>query len=73
MTLTDVPSAELPTKRLRSEGVSVEIRSDSAIMGQARYCDLIVPSNLLHRANCLQSQWQCSEVELDYWAPGDLP
>jgi hypothetical protein len=55
VTLTDVPSAELPAERLRSEGVTVEIRSDSAILGQARYCDLIVPSNLLHRANCLQS------------------
>jgi hypothetical protein len=55
VTLTDVPSAELPAERLRSEGVSVEIRSDSAIMDQARYCDLIVPSNLLHRANCLET------------------
>jgi hypothetical protein len=73
VTLTDVPSAELPAERLRSEGVTVEIRSDSAILGQARYCDLIVPSNLLHRANCLQSQWQCPEVELDYWTPDDLP
>lgn len=36
VTLTDVPSAELPAERLRSEGVSVEIRSDGAIMGQAR-------------------------------------
>jgi hypothetical protein len=46
VTLTDVPSAELPAERLRSEGVTVEIRSDSAILGQARYCALIVPSNL---------------------------
>jgi hypothetical protein len=34
VTLTDVSAAELPAERLRSEGVSVEIRSDSAILGR---------------------------------------
>jgi hypothetical protein len=35
--LMEVPAAELPAERLRSEGLSVEIRSDSAILSQARY------------------------------------
>jgi hypothetical protein len=68
----DTISAQVLTERLNLEGVPTRLRTDSVILGAARACDILVPSELLHRAKSVLSSGQLSDAELSYLATGKL-
>jgi len=53
VTRTDVPAAELPTERLRSEGVCVEIRSDGFTWVQQQL-DCVLEFSLPRFSECIR-------------------
>jgi hypothetical protein len=72
MTVFDEISAQVLTERLKEEGVPTRVRTDSAILGAARACDILVPLELLARAKAILSSEQLSDAELSYLATGKL-
>ena len=66
-------SAELVAGRLRSEGVPVDVRADTAILGEARLCRIFVPSGLLKQARWIIEADAVSEEELEFLATGQRP
>jgi hypothetical protein len=74
--VTDTVSAEIQRRRLTAEGVAVEVRSDSSLLGEARRCDIFVPSGAAWRAQAILDEDPASEAELAQLAglhapPGD--
>lgn len=74
--VTDTVSAEILRRRLTAEGVAVEVRSDSSLLGEARRCDIFVPSGAAWRAQAILDEDPASEAELAQLAglhapPGD--
>jgi hypothetical protein len=57
---------------LRVEGVPAIVTSDTQLLGEARFCEVIVPASLAHRARWLFAQSAVSAEELDYLATGEL-
>jgi transglutaminase-like putative cysteine protease len=49
-TFPDVPSAHVLVVLLRAEGVPAELVSDTSLLGEARRCEIRVPSELARRA-----------------------
>jgi hypothetical protein len=72
MTVFDTLSAQVVAERLNAEGVPTRVQTDSAILGAARMCDILVPAELLHRAQWLLASSQFSDAELSYLATGQL-
>ena len=72
-TLYDIVSAEAFAQRLRAEGVPAELRCDTALLGAARLCEVLVPSELLHRTRWLLAQAELSDTELTEYACAALP
>jgi hypothetical protein len=68
--LSDVPSAQALVAHLEENGVPARVRADTVLLGQARPCDVVVPSELAHRGSWILSQSQVSEVELTFLATG---
>jgi hypothetical protein len=68
----DTISAQALSERLNAEGVPTRIEMDSSLLGVARRCEILVPAELLHRAQWLLSSGQFSETELTYLATGEL-
>jgi hypothetical protein len=68
----DTVSAQAIAERLESEGVPVRVKADSSLLGEARSCEVMVPSELLHRARWLLSSDGVSEEELTLLATGEL-
>lgn len=73
VTVYDTYSAAVLSERLRSEGVPAVLKSDSAILGEARRCDILVAPEMLYRAKQILSESVVSDAELTYLATGELP
>ena len=71
-TTSDTVSAEAIAGRLRSEGVPVTVRTDVAVLGEARLCQVCVPSDMLHRARWIFDTESFTEAELTFLATGEL-
>lgn len=69
---SDTISAEATVQLLRLEGVQARVVTDTAILGEARRCEIKVPAELAHRARWLLVSPQLSDAELDYLATGSL-
>lgn len=72
MTVFDTLSAQVLAERLNADGVPTHVRTDSAIFGVARRCEIFVPTELLSRAQRLLASSQFSDAELSYLATGRL-
>jgi hypothetical protein len=72
VSLSDLPSAHVLATRLEAEGVAALVTSDTQLLGEARACDVLVPSELAHRARWLLSQSEFTDEELNYLATGKL-
>jgi hypothetical protein len=71
-TFSDVLSAQVMAVLFRGEGVPAEVLSDGPLLGEARCCEIRVPSELAHRARWLMSQAQFTDAELTFLAAGKL-
>ncbi len=71
-TFSDEISALTLKQRLEIEGVPAVVRSDTALLGVARRCTVLVPSELHHRAQWLQGAGTVSDEELLFLATGEL-
>lgn len=69
-TFSDVPSAHAMATLFRAEGVPAEVVSDTSLLGEARRCEIRVPSELAHRARWLLFQF--TDAELTFLATGEL-
>ena len=71
-TVPDVQSAHVLLVLLRTEGVPAEVLSDTPLLGEARRCEIRVPSEMAHRARWLISGAQFTDAELTFLATGEL-
>ena len=72
-TFGDPISAEALCGRLTSEEVPCRVVSDETLPGLATEFAVLVPAELLHRAQWVLKQADFSEQELTYLATGKLP
>jgi hypothetical protein len=49
---------------LASEGVPARLQSDTAILGAARQCRILVPKEMIQKARCVLWQTRFSDEEL---------
>jgi hypothetical protein len=70
--VSDTLSAQALIGRLASEGVPARLQSDTALLGAARQCRILVPAGLLHRAKYVLWETQFTEEELAFLATGEL-
>jgi hypothetical protein len=70
--LLDVPSAQILAQRLIFEGVPARVISDPQLLGEGRYCEVQVPSELADRARWLLAESQFTDEELNFFATGEL-
>jgi hypothetical protein len=71
-TFSDVPSAQAMAALFRAEGVPAEVVSDTSLLGEARRCEIRVPSELAHRVRWLMLHAQFTDAELTILATGEL-
>ena len=69
----DPISAEALCGRLSSEEVPCRIVSDESLPGLATAFAVLVPAELIHRAQWILQQSDFSDEELTYLATGELP
>ena len=69
----DPISAEALAGRLTSEEVPCRVVSNEALPGLASAFAVLVPAELLHRAQWVLKQADFSDQELTYLATGELP
>ena len=69
---SDVASAHAVAVLLRDEGVPAEVVSDTSLLGEARRCEIRVPTELAHRARWVMSEAQFTDSELTFLATGEL-
>jgi hypothetical protein len=72
VTVFDTVSAQLMTDRLNGEGVPTRLRTDDPIFGVARSCQILVPTELLHRARRVLSAESFTDNELSWLSTGKL-
>lgn len=72
-TFADSLSAEALSGRLTSEEVPSQVVWNGALPGLATEFAVLVPAELLHRAQWILKQVDFSEQELTYLATGELP
>ena len=72
-TFADPISAEAVAGRLTSEEVPCQIVSNETLPGLATAFAVLVPAELLHRAQWVLKQANFSDQELTYLATGELP
>ena len=70
--VADALSAQVLLGRLLSEGLPARVQSDTALLGAARQCRILVPAGLLHRAKYVLWETQFTEEELAFLATGEL-
>jgi hypothetical protein len=70
--VSDTLSAQALIGRLASEGVPARLQSDTALLGAARQCRILVPTRLLNRAKYVLWEAQFTEEELASLATGEL-
>ena len=71
-TYGDAASAEVIVGLLRSEDVPARVVSDEPMPGLTCGFRILVPPDLLHRAQWVLSQAQLRDAELSYYATGQL-
>ncbi len=64
----DSPSAEAIASLLRAESVPARVERGSPIPGLEQGARVMVPKQLLHRANFVREQNRVTDDELDYLA-----
>jgi hypothetical protein len=69
----DHSSAEIVAGLLESEGISSRLTPNSAIPGLNAPCQILVPTDLIHRARRLLNEDPPSEAELESLAMRELP
>jgi hypothetical protein len=62
--VADTLSAEALIGLLVSEGVTARLQSDTALLGAARQCRILVPRDMIQRARCVLWQTRFSDEEL---------
>lgn len=72
VTVADTLSAQALIDRLQLEGVPARIESDSSLLGAARLCHVMVPTNQVHRARRLLEAESFTDAELRFLATGEL-
>lgn len=72
-TFADPISAEALAGRLTSEDLPCRVASDETLPGLASAYAVLVPAELLHRAQWILKQANFSDQELTYLATGELP
>lgn len=72
-TFADPLSAEALSGRLTSEEVPSQVSSNQTLPGLATEFAVLVPAELLHRAQWVLKQVNFSDQELTYLATGELP
>jgi hypothetical protein len=70
--VSDTISAQVLCDRLNAEGVPARVQSDTALLGAARQCRILVREEALRRATRVLSDAQFTEEELKSLATGDL-
>jgi hypothetical protein len=72
--VSDTISAHAVLGRLSSEGVAARVQCDTALLGAARQCRILVPAALLRRAKYILWQSSFTDEELAHLATaGDAP
>jgi hypothetical protein len=64
-TLHDEISAQVLAESLRTRGVPATVRADTALLGVARACRVMVPAHLKHRAEWVLKSESVSDEELE--------
>jgi hypothetical protein len=72
-TFADPLSAEALAGRLNSEDVPCQVSSNQTLPGLATEFAVLVPAELLHRAQWVLKQVNFTDQELTYLATGELP
>ncbi|HTW39146.1 MAG TPA: hypothetical protein VMD49_11310 [Steroidobacteraceae bacterium] len=62
--VADTVSAQALMGLLASEGVPARMQSDTALLGAARQCRILVPRDMIGRARCVLWQSRFSDEEL---------
>ncbi|HTX06702.1 MAG TPA: hypothetical protein VMD06_12835 [Steroidobacteraceae bacterium] len=62
--VADTLSAEALIGLFASEGVPARLQSDTALLGAARQCRILVPRDMIQRARCVLWQTRFSDEEL---------
>jgi len=70
--VADTVSADVLMGRLAAEGVKVRLKADTALLGAARWCTILAPSSMIHRARCVLWQTSFSDEELCALALGEV-
>jgi hypothetical protein len=71
-TAPNAPLAQALASALASCGVVSQVVSDTAILGQAQPCSVLVDAAQIHRARLFLAQGQVSEEELQLLATGRI-
>lgn len=71
-TYPDAASAEVVAGLLRSEGVPARVASDEPMPGLTRGSSVMVPPDMVRRAQWILSQAELSDEELAFFATGKL-
>jgi len=72
-TFGDRTSAEALVGLLESESLPCQLASNEPVPGLGIEFAVLVPAELLHRANWIRQQARVSEQELTFLATGELP
>ncbi|HTX24252.1 MAG TPA: hypothetical protein VMD03_06315 [Steroidobacteraceae bacterium] len=69
--VADTLSAQALIGLFASEGVPARLQSDTALLGAARQCRILVPREMIRRARCVLWQTSFSDEELAALAVGE--
>lgn len=70
VSLDDTLSAQVIIDRLAGEGLRTQLRADTALLGAARRCEVLVPAESAARARQLLSEQEFTDAELTSLATG---
>jgi hypothetical protein len=69
-TAPNMPAAHAVANLLEGNGVACRLKADSALLGEARSCAVLVEASRMHRAKWVLSEATFAEAELDFLATG---
>lgn len=70
MTAPNVPAAHAIVTLLEGSGVPCKLAADSAILGEARACGVLVETSHVHRAKRVLADAAFTDAELEFLATG---